>query len=692
MGLEKGVVGKIALRWKEEMPKIFTSCGENYNYSIDKTGDQIWAGVFEKDKPNEAVRCSTFADEKAAREFCKKIEADGKLPLCMGRGAAKETITLPEYGKELQDISGSGKLPKGYENKKQSSRKVAYNVDPSVADAVVNWLKRDVLYDYDHEQALEDHSDYWWQLVEEALKFDLYDQVYDRLEQEGIENTHFSSVAAIEDVITPANILRDLIIDEQEAIQGYDSAIELIEDEDVSLGLAEIRDEEKAHVGELQKWLEIINPSEETNFNEGQEEVDSEDEKMATRQQVKTSMKKKVALRNKIAASVYDLSTDIERDLETDGPFADENEVEQYIMDAIDSNLIYDDDIFEYAQEYLRGGDILDKFVDNLIGDVMGNIGDLSRFVEEDDDDYYALKKSAKRGGYFLARKRLARKLAKKLASAIENKKTATADLAKEVGRHDVQRTFYAYYEGNTKDKKASIAVAQEDLGSHPRLIVCSNQGKLLDFGLFANMDYAMRQAELFEKMSFAQVAAVAPTQKVRVASKVAVHGEWEFLDDSMYTKYLDQYINGDNVLVHFEGFNDVNNGNGVVVSYEGENEYIEIARIPVNWFGDDGAINVFDAKEKAMEKGMEIADQWVAENYKAASKTAQNGEWEESDGFWAKYVEPFEIEIDYDYYVPGKYHWEVADMSQSLAGKVVADGSCDTLEQAQKEALDYID
>lgn len=311
-------------------------------------------------------------------------------------------------------------------SKKQSSRKVAYNVDPSVVDAVVNWLKRDVLYDYDHEQALEDHSDYWWQLVEEALKFDLYDQVYDRLEQEGIENTHFSSVAAI------------------------------------------------------------------------------------------------VALRNKIAASVYDLSTDIERDLETDGPFADENEVEQYIMDAIDSNLIYDDDIFEYAQEYLRGGDILDKFVDDLIGDVMGNIGDLSRFVEEDDDDYYASKKSAKRGGYFLARKRLARKLAKKLASAIENKKTATADLAKEVGRHDVQRTFYAYYEGNTKDKKASIAVAQEDLGSHPRLIVCSNQGKLLDFGLFANMDYAMRQAELFEKMSFAQVAAVAPTQKVRVASKMA--------------------------------------------------------------------------------------------------------------------------------------------------------------------------
>ena len=52
--IERGA--KTALRWKEEMPRVLTSCGEAFNYSIDKTGDTVWAGVFEKDKPNEAAR------------------------------------------------------------------------------------------------------------------------------------------------------------------------------------------------------------------------------------------------------------------------------------------------------------------------------------------------------------------------------------------------------------------------------------------------------------------------------------------------------------------------------------------------------------------------------------------------------------------------------------------------------------
>lgn len=573
MGLEKGVVGKIALRWKEEMPKIFTSCGENYNYSIDKTGDQIWAGVFEKDKPNEAVRCSTFADEKAAREFCKKIEADGKLPLCMGRGAAKETITLPEYGKELQDISGSGKLPK------KTNKKVAYTVDQSVANAVVDWLKREVLYDYDHQQALDDYSDRWWELVKEALDYDLYDAVYDILESQGIENEKFS---ALEDVSTPQNIIRDLIIDEQDAIQGYENAIKA--------GLDEIKNEEKTHVDELQKWLEYIDPSEKQDFEDGQAEVTEEEIKR------ESCLKKKANALSKVAASAYDLANDIVRDLESDGPFETEDDVYEYINDEIDNGLICTDDIYDYAKDYVDSSEILNMFIEEFTDDVYSNIGDLSQFVENEDANEYA---ASRRNAY---RRRITKKVSRKIARKIDfqckkksHSKKADANLAPSVSRHDESNPFYAYYEGDTKDKKASITVSQIDLGSKPRLVVCSNQGKIIDFGLFPNMQYAMKQASVFEKLNFDAVAAMAPTPLTRVTT---------------------------------------------------------------------------------------------------ASRTKKHAQvdWEEQSGVWAAFVEPFEIEIDYDYYVPGKYHWEVADMSQSLAGKVVADGSCDTLEQAQKEALDYID
>ena len=710
MGLEKGVVGKIALRWKEEMPKIFTSCGENYNYSIDKTGDQIWAGVFEKDKPNEAVRCSTFADEKAAREFCKKIEADGKLPLCMGRGAAKETITLPEYGKELQDISGSGKLPK------KANKKVAYTVDQSVANAVVDWLKREVLYDYDHQQALDDYSDRWWELVKEALDYDLYDAVYDILESQGIENEKFS---ALEDVPTPQNIIRDLIIDEQDAIQGYENAITAIEDESIKAGLNEIKNEEKAHVGELQKWLEYIDPSEKQDFEDGQAEVTEEEMKR------ESSLKKKANALSKVAASAYDLANDIVRDLESDGPFETEDDVYEYINDEIDNGLIYTDDIYDYAKDYVDSSEILNMFIEEFTDDVYSNIGDLSRFVENEDANEYA---ASRRNAY---RRRITKKVSRKVARKIDfqckkksHSKKADANLAPSVSRHDESNPFYAYYEGDTKDKKASITVSQIDLGSKPRLVVCSNQGKIIDFGLFPNMQYAMKQASVFEKLNFDAVAAMAPTPLTRVttaAKEAQYQGEW--IDDEDGTGAYKDVGELSNVYVMFTGWsNDRSFGStgeyiGCYSWFDGimdnQHEHTTICKVKTV---DTEALSIqernslsyaemlqkynnpqdgFASYQEAVEYCKQKTDEWLSQNMsRIASKTKKHAQvdWEEQSGVWAAFVEPFEIEIDYDYYVPGKYHWEVADMSQSLAGKVVADGSCDTLEQAQKEALDYID
>jgi len=72
-----------------------------------------------------------------------------------------------------------------------------------------------------------------------------------------------------------ANIIHDLIIDENEAIQGYNNAAANMEDyPELQKIMHDIAGEEFAHIGELQKALEILSPNA-ANIEEG--EVESEE-------------------------------------------------------------------------------------------------------------------------------------------------------------------------------------------------------------------------------------------------------------------------------------------------------------------------------------------------------------------------------------------------------------------------------
>ena len=283
--IERGA--KTALRWKEEMPRVLTSCGEAFNYSIDKTGDTVWAGVFEKDKPNEAARFKVCADEDEAREFCKLIEGSGKLPLCMGRNAASEGTgadvgrvefkTLPEYGRDTEEVSGSGRMPKS-----------ASMPDDRTVQAVVDWLVAGDLAGYDHGTAMEEHDNRYWQIVQDALGGELYDAVVAKLEADGIEGEWKEGKTAQQMPVDPKELseeelkkraIRDNMKAENDAILMYSAYIDLLPEGDpVRKGLEDIRDEEKEHAGELHKLLIDLDPSEEDEFNEGIGEVERETE------------------------------------------------------------------------------------------------------------------------------------------------------------------------------------------------------------------------------------------------------------------------------------------------------------------------------------------------------------------------------------------------------------------------------
>ncbi len=63
------------------------------------------------------------------------------------------------------------------------------------------------------------------------------------------------------------------IAGELEAIYVYDAHIQATDDEFAKKVIADIRDEEKAHIGELMTLLKYLDPTEAELFAEGEEEV-----------------------------------------------------------------------------------------------------------------------------------------------------------------------------------------------------------------------------------------------------------------------------------------------------------------------------------------------------------------------------------------------------------------------------------
>lgn len=781
--IEQGT--KTALRWKEEMPRVLTSCGEAFNYSIDKTGDTVWAGVFEKDRPNEAARFKVCADEDEAREFCKLIEGSGKLPLCMGRNAASEaagadltgdtTITLPEYGEELQEVSGSGRMPKS-----------ASMPDDRTVQAVVDWLVAGDLAGYDHGTAMEEHDNRYWQIVQDALGGELYDAVVAKLEADGIEGEWKEGKTAQQMPVDPEELseeelkkraIRDNMKAENDAILMYSAYIDLLPEGDpVRKGLEDIRDEEKEHAGELHKLLIDLDPSEEDEFNEGIGEVEREtdgkdddmEKKSAENRAARSAGRKRSARRTasrKVSSEfnygqVFDgINVHMRSDVELDGEMT--RKISQMVSGKetpFDDFSIWDEYTVSFDREYNDGKDI-----------------DVS------------------------------------VRSSVGSRKTASGGLAPEVSYHDEELPFYAFYEGQTKDKRATIGVVQQQIGSKPQLTVISDKGQVHEFGMMPNMDYALRQAERFEKMTYNEVVSAAPPKTVRVttAEKAAQMGGWEHAGEDYWYKYVGS--DGSTVNVSWAGWTNLPgnlyyDAKGCYAYYDGtlDGAYepsLEIARVKtvsidglpyaeVESMPYDQLLAKYDNPEDgfcmiepAMEYCAKLADEWLAQNAQrlpaktaasdghdtgrstpapdgwtkfetmgggalgspwrftgdgkivnaeveadgtynwywvtedvgvkgyprqgyfpsaqaaiddalgrtASAKTADDG-WEEEDGVWAKFEHPYEMEVDYDYSTPGKYHWELIDMtSGGASGEKMAEGDEDTLEGAKSAVTEEV-
>jgi len=70
--------------------------------------------------------------------------------------------------------------------------------------------------------------------------------------------------------------IRDAVIAEEGAIKQYESVVDATDNEQVKKVLQSVSDEERVHVGELQKLLSILLPDEQELLDDGAKEVEGD--------------------------------------------------------------------------------------------------------------------------------------------------------------------------------------------------------------------------------------------------------------------------------------------------------------------------------------------------------------------------------------------------------------------------------
>ncbi len=90
------------------------------------------------------------------------------------------------------------------------------------------------------------------------------------------EFANINSVYTPDKKLTTIEMLRAIkfaIASEYEAIQLYQQIMESTDNKDVKIVLSDVAKEEKHHVGELRKLLEILSPEDEKEYQHGDRET-----------------------------------------------------------------------------------------------------------------------------------------------------------------------------------------------------------------------------------------------------------------------------------------------------------------------------------------------------------------------------------------------------------------------------------
>ena len=107
--------------------------------------------------------------------------------------------------------------------------------------------------------------------------------------------------------------------------------------------------------------------------------------KKASRKGLRNASKKASAYR-RIKASASSHVDEIIDVFKSDAPYADEDEARAALDDCISNELIYSDDVFDIARDYVKDQTLIDMFIEEFTDDVYSAVDDLSAYVKQNEE------------------------------------------------------------------------------------------------------------------------------------------------------------------------------------------------------------------------------------------------------------------------------------------------------------------
>ena len=194
--------------------------------------------------------------------------------------------------------------------------------------------------------------------------------------------------------------------------------------------------------------------------------------KKASRKGLRNASKKASAYR-RIKASASSHVDEIIDVFESDAPYADEDEARAALDDCIDNELIYSDDVFDIARDYVEDQTLIDMFIEEFTDDVYSAVDDLSAYVKQNEEA--ARHRPSSRGAHRHISKRDIKNTAREALRSASKRRRASKKIAQGYDEDDDNRNFLGQLRDDLEEAGYNVVTFEEEG------VLTNNLGLIID-------------------------------------------------------------------------------------------------------------------------------------------------------------------------------------------------------------------
>ena len=194
--------------------------------------------------------------------------------------------------------------------------------------------------------------------------------------------------------------------------------------------------------------------------------------KKASRKGLRNASKKASAYR-RIKASASSHVDEIIDVFKSDAPYADEDEARAALDDCIGNELIYSDDVFDIARDYVDDQTLIDMFIEEFTDDVYSAVDDLSAYVKQNEEA--ARHRPSSRGAHRHISKRDIKNTVRKALRSASKRRRASKKIAQGYDEDDDNRNFLGQLRDDLEEAGYNVVTFEE------KGVLTNNLGLVID-------------------------------------------------------------------------------------------------------------------------------------------------------------------------------------------------------------------